>query len=117
VSIKVCTTGYMCAVRASVCACFTGWVCQCACLMNVLDIGVCKYEQCTPSKLACLPFSSSTSLCRRCISMLPLSLDALISKEVVVEAEVEVVEGVREERGIRDMWSEEEARGEMGEKR
>jgi hypothetical protein len=30
--------------------------------------------------------------------MLPLSLDALIGKEVVVEAEVEVVEGVREER-------------------
>jgi hypothetical protein len=30
--------------------------------------------------------------------MIPLSLDALIRKEVVVEAEVEVVVGVREER-------------------
>jgi hypothetical protein len=49
--------------------------------------------------------------------MLPLSLDALIRKEVVVEAEVEVVVGVREERGIKDMWSEEEVWGEMGKKR
>jgi hypothetical protein len=44
--------------------------------------------------------------------MLPLSLEALIIKEV----EVEVVVAVRGGRGIEEIWSGETERREMGEK-